>query len=141
MRNATLFAGLKAAPCLLGWAKPCGMATCPIAADRKSSSANPPAKGWAGTTNASPIWDAAGIDIQVLSLSNSPQFAPPAARVAAFPVCPAGETCAPQAIQYRHYLDRHYIYERDDRCVTLRSPGYALIKANLHHCHNEGTPP
>ena len=76
-----------------------------------------------------------GIDIQVLSLSNSPQFAPPTARVAAFPTCPAGETCTPQAIQYRHYLDRHYIYKRDSHCVTLRRPGYALIKANLHPCH------
>ena len=64
-----------------------------------------------------------------------------AAQIAAFPVCPAGETCAPQVIQYRRYLDKHYLYERDSCCVSLRSPGYALVKANLHYCHNEGTQP
>ena len=64
-----------------------------------------------------------------------------AAQIAAFPVCPAGEICAPQVIQYRRYLDKHYLYERDSRCVSLRSPGYALVKANLHYCHNEGTQP
>lgn len=64
-----------------------------------------------------------------------------AAQIAAFPVCPAGEICAPQVIQNRRYLDRHYLYERDSRCVSLRSPGYALVKANLHYCHNEGTQP
>ena len=59
-----------------------------------------------------------------------------AAQIAAFPVCPAGETCVPQVIQYRRYLDRHYLYERDSDCVSLRSPGYALVKADIRHCHH-----
>lgn len=59
-----------------------------------------------------------------------------AARIGEFPVCPAGETCAPQVIRYHHYLDKHYIYERDSDCVTLRSPAYAFVKSETRHCRN-----
>ena len=37
-------------------------------------------------------------------------------------------------LTYRQILEKRFFLTRDNRCVRLRSPGYALVKTELEYC-------
>ena len=52
--------------------------------------------------------------------------------------CPVNGDCSAAAVlTYRNILEKRFFLTRDNRCVHLRSPGYALVKTELDYCREE----
>ena len=52
--------------------------------------------------------------------------------------CPVNGDCsAAVVLTYRNILEKRFFLTRDNRCVHLRSPGYALVKTELDYCREE----
>ena len=58
-----------------------------------------------------------------------------ATEIEKIPVCAVDEDCSEAVVlTYRQILEKRFFLTRDNRCVRLRSPGYALVKTELEYC-------
>ena len=61
-----------------------------------------------------------------------------ATEIEKIPVCAVDEDCSEAVVlTYRQILEKRFFLTRDNRCVRLRSPGYALVKSALEYCQPE----
>ena len=61
-----------------------------------------------------------------------------AAEIQKIPVCAVNEDCSEAVVvTYHQLLEKRFFLTRDNRCVRLRSPGYALVKSALEYCQPE----
>ncbi|MFC2503518.1 MAG: hypothetical protein ACFN4D_05660 [Cardiobacterium sp.] len=52
--------------------------------------------------------------------------------------CPVHGDCSTAVVlTYRNILEKRFFLTRDNRCIHLRSPGYALVKTELDYCREE----
>ena len=58
------------------------------------------------------------------------------------PPCATHENCSEAVVlTYHHLLEKRFFLTRDNRCVHLRSPAYALVKSEHDYCQRAGEKP